>query len=100
MVVLSDWLTCLSTNKLVLCTQGLHLSQPQQLAREGAHPMIGEGIHYSHLVDVETEAQPPIDPRQSPSLELIPFFLMSPGSHQCVPQARAPKLGLLTIFQR
>lgn len=62
--------------------------------------MIGEGIHYSHLIDGETEAQPPSDPRQSPSLELIPFFLMSPGSHQCVPQARAPKLGLLTIFQR
>lgn len=62
--------------------------------------MINEGIHYRHLIDGETEAQPPIDPRQSPSLELIPFFLIFPGAYQCVPRARAPRFGLLTIFQR
>lgn len=83
MIILSDWLTCLSTSKLVLCTRDLHLSQPQQLAQEGAHLTFGEGTHYSHSVAGETEAQPPIDPRQSSTLELIPFFLMTPGTHQC-----------------
>lgn len=58
MIILSDWLRCLSTSKLALCKQDLHLSQPQHLAHEGAHLMLGEGIHYSHLVAGETEAQP------------------------------------------
>lgn len=60
---LSDWLICLSTRKSAPWMWALHVSELQHPVHEDVLTL-GERIHYSHLVDGETEAQPPIDPRQ------------------------------------